>query len=143
MTRTVPRKWLSLAFLVGGILLTASVDARAGLQLTLTQGAATTTFTTPTPGTAGSFAVSIGDYTIDVVAAASNSPGVTDARLSISTLNITRNTATFADPLFISASATDYAVPPSNGIFSASYTTNFAASTAGDSTRPSTRATTT
>jgi len=134
MTRTVPRKWLSLAFLVGGILLTASVDARAGLQLSLTQGTAapvTLTIATP-PGVIASGGV-IGDYTVTFIASSSNSPGGADATLSITSLEITRTGSAFADPLYITASATDYAVPTSAGSFSASYTGNFNSSVAGDS----------
>lgn len=128
------RKWYSVAALVGGILLATSVDARAGLQLTLTEGGVSSTFTAATPpGVASTpFLFSFGDYSVTAILSSSNSPGVTDGTLSITTLEVTRTKSGGADPLYISASGTGYSAPTGPATFSASYTGNFNKSVAGD-----------
>jgi hypothetical protein len=131
MARSVNRAWVSTALLVGGFLLATSIDARADLQLSITEGVAASTGTAATPGVVSGSGV-IGDYSINFIASASNSPGTTLSTLSITTLEVTRLTALFGDPLFISASGTGYTVPPGAGDFSASYTANFTKSLKGD-----------
>jgi hypothetical protein len=134
------RKFTLTLAMVLGFLAVSSAQAAMTIELQISQGGPAQTFLATSNNLVSVFGVVVGDYRITGTIADSNNPGTpADAFMDLTNFTVTRVTSNSAAPLIVLASDIGFTMPvpfgASNlGALSASYTSNFTQSSAGDKT---------